>query len=360
MRRGLAVEPIARRLYQEQTGIPVAKAGIGIHSVLHFVRASLDIKGHLTELKGPGIRVHCMALNSEAPRHYLWQLIHQMAVENRDEINYFSLYLWKDLPENFKVPDFKDWQAVPKEFRPEGFETWQKIPSHLIWNRWYLDRLNNLTEYLALNPLNYQIVTFKRDKNLEDFLLEAEIKFWEFVTKDIPPPKDFMKDKPKLKLVTQEPSFFKVKSHRATSAKQARAIVRKKQIRSKPMSENNSGRYTPEELIKILERAKELGVIEMRLPGYDVVFRPQVANQPQQGSSSAEQQIPPRSEQQPEFHQCQQCGAPAPMGQFGPMPLCESCFSGQQQQQYYPQPPRPRYRRPFYPSRYSGYGGRRY
>lgn len=258
MRRGLALEPLARRCYEEKTGIRVA-AGLAIHPKYDFIRGSFDAlnesRSHSAELKAPGKADHTLALCNKIPEKYLWQLVHQMAVLQIEETNYFSFYGWQ-------------------------------IPKDLIWKRDYLEGLGeheSLIEFLGLGEEDCQILTLRRDRRLEDALLEAEMKFWEFIKRDTPPPENFMKDasKPMLKLV--RPEIFKVRKSRPLTSKQAQSLLRQKReapvLRPEPEAkqlssvENGSGQYSTREVMEILERAKELGVSSLKLKGLKVTFR---------------------------------------------------------------------------------------
>lgn len=291
MRRGLAVEPVARRLHEERTEVSVSP-DTAIHAKYDFIRASLDGVNYeeerLTELKAPGIKDHVTALIGQVPRHYIPQLVHQMAVMNAPSMIYHSFYSWKVLPKGID----------PLKLDRRVMGTFERIQKEQVWRPAYIAELREnggtITDHLPLGENNCVDLLVHRNKPLEDYLLEAEIKFWEYVQRDVPPPKDFMKrKKPELRLVTElmKPSeLFKVRAanpkkeyRRATAEEIAqgkqRAQERRDRFREetvtrpvigKAISDRVTGsRYSAEEVIEILRLAKELGLSELRSDGLE-------------------------------------------------------------------------------------------
>jgi putative phage-type endonuclease len=134
MRRGRALEDMAREKYSEMVGITVDKM-CAEHQEFNFLRASLDgankENGKVVEIKCPGKKDHEKALSGQIPRKYLWQLVHILAVTGLDKIDYFS---------------FDGREGV--------------------------------------------ILTFHRDEKLEEQLLTTLKKFWDCVIRDVPPKAD--------------------------------------------------------------------------------------------------------------------------------------------------------------------------
>ena len=93
-------EPIARRKYEEKTGL---KFGPKIFE-RGILKASLDgwneeLKAAI-EIKCPGIEDHLTAKAGTVPEHYYWQLAHQFLVTDPVYIDYISYYVAKDVDEN--------------------------------------------------------------------------------------------------------------------------------------------------------------------------------------------------------------------------------------------------------------------
>ena len=92
MQRGLDLEPIARELFEMQSGIKFEPKVI-LHSEHDWIMASLDGMsecGRLLEIKCPGIVDHAKALSGEVPSHYYPQLQHQMFCADVSSMFYFS------------------------------------------------------------------------------------------------------------------------------------------------------------------------------------------------------------------------------------------------------------------------------
>lgn len=131
MRRGLELEPIARREYERLTGIKVESVCVE-HDSVSYLLATLDgvnfTHQKLVEIKCPGEKDHAMALRGRIPDKYVWQLVHQLAITGYSQMDYFS---------------FDGERGV--------------------------------------------ILSFKRDLGLEKRLLHAHREFWKSVVRDIEP-----------------------------------------------------------------------------------------------------------------------------------------------------------------------------
>jgi putative phage-type endonuclease len=83
MRRGLRLEPVARRLYERRTGRLMEPCCV-LHERYDWLRASLDgldLEGELVlEVKAPDATAHRLALSGEVPAHYRPQVQHQLLV----------------------------------------------------------------------------------------------------------------------------------------------------------------------------------------------------------------------------------------------------------------------------------------
>lgn len=90
MQRGIDLEPIARSLFELQTGLIVEPRVV----IKDWVMASLDgiseCGSNIVEIKCPGEKDHAIALSGKVPDHYYPQLQHQMAVCEVDDMFYFS------------------------------------------------------------------------------------------------------------------------------------------------------------------------------------------------------------------------------------------------------------------------------
>jgi putative phage-type endonuclease len=97
MRRGLRLEPEARREYEKRTGIRMPRQ-LGIHKTHSWLRGSFDgfnrDECRALEIKCPGIDDHTKACEGIIPAYYTWQCVHLMLVAELPEIvtDYFSYY----------------------------------------------------------------------------------------------------------------------------------------------------------------------------------------------------------------------------------------------------------------------------
>lgn len=96
MLRGLRLEPVARRLYEAETGIPMP-ARLRTHLGIPYMRASFDglnveARGAI-EIKAPGKEDHLEALKGNVPKKYISQCVHNLFVGERlDWIDYWSYH----------------------------------------------------------------------------------------------------------------------------------------------------------------------------------------------------------------------------------------------------------------------------
>lgn len=136
MWRGRHLEPVARTLYEQQTGIPMPPRLL-VNSGWPVFRASYDGLNRdeqlPLEIKCPGKEDHKSALNGQIPKKYLFQCVHLLLVGGFKRIDYFSYN-----------PDFDGPQTA--------------------------------------------LVTLKRDNRLEQTLIDEEKRWWNWLQKDIPPP----------------------------------------------------------------------------------------------------------------------------------------------------------------------------
>jgi putative phage-type endonuclease len=90
MQRGIDLEPIARDLFNIQTGFLLIP-GVVVNG---WAMASLDgiSQDHqiILEIKCPGDKDHALALHGQIPEYYYPQLQHQMSVCNLQSMYYFS------------------------------------------------------------------------------------------------------------------------------------------------------------------------------------------------------------------------------------------------------------------------------
>jgi predicted phage-related endonuclease len=93
MRRGLRLEPVARRLYEQRTGHLMEPCCVE-HDRHGWLRASLDgldLAGELVlEVKAPHAGDHRLALAGRVPGHYWPQVQHQLAVTGCPLLHYLS------------------------------------------------------------------------------------------------------------------------------------------------------------------------------------------------------------------------------------------------------------------------------
>ncbi len=95
MRRGQELEPIARALFIEETGIHVEPAVIE-SSEFHWMGASLDgidaTRKIIVEIKAPKLKTHLSTIDNIIPEYYETQMIHQLICSNADICYYVSYH----------------------------------------------------------------------------------------------------------------------------------------------------------------------------------------------------------------------------------------------------------------------------
>jgi putative phage-type endonuclease len=93
MRRGLRLEPVARRAYERRTGVPMEPC-CALHDHHDWLRASLDgldLSGQLVlEVKVPDAAAHRLALAGRVPGRYWPQVQHQLLVTGAARLHYAS------------------------------------------------------------------------------------------------------------------------------------------------------------------------------------------------------------------------------------------------------------------------------
>jgi putative phage-type endonuclease len=141
MRRGLRLEPRARVKFEEKTGLAMPPARLE-HPVHRFIRATYDglnrKRKAVLEIKCPGLADHLVAREEKRiPEKYLWQCVHLLFVSQLPVLYYWSYYADDDCA----------------------------------------------------------LVKLERSRALENQLVPAEMKFWQHVVDDTPPPFEI----PKLK-----------------------------------------------------------------------------------------------------------------------------------------------------------------
>lgn len=132
-RRGNELEPVARSMYELETGLEMP-ATLAYNEKYPFLRASLDgwnaETQTLLEIKCPGRDDHATAMSGKIPEKYIPQVQHQLFVTGAKEAHYYS---------------FKDGKGV--------------------------------------------LVRARADMDYIELLVRKEIEFWcEFVEKEVPPP----------------------------------------------------------------------------------------------------------------------------------------------------------------------------
>lgn len=109
MRRGIRLEPDARRLYALRTGNDVRPA-CAEDDARPWLRVSFDgvdlWDTVVCEIKAPNADDHALALTGEVPPKYRWQLVHQALVSGVTVIDYVSYN-----PDSFAEED--EFRVVP-------------------------------------------------------------------------------------------------------------------------------------------------------------------------------------------------------------------------------------------------------
>ena len=132
MQRGTNLEPIARDLFNLQTGWNMQPAIL----VKDWMMASLDGRdedsGSIVEIKCPGERDHAIAVSGKVPDHYFPQLQHQMYVSGVRLMYYFSfdgmegvmvkIKRDEEYIKNMVEEEYKFYQCVLNKTPPEPSE----------------------------------------------------------------------------------------------------------------------------------------------------------------------------------------------------------------------------------------------
>lgn len=135
MARGIELEPKARAHYELMSDIDMPPVCIE-HGKYPFLRASLDgfnsNTKRILEIKCPGKEDHETALSGKVPEKYIWQLRHQLAVAEADQVDYFSfdgergvvVPFYRDLEEEKKLleAELAFWEMVQSKKPPEMTE----------------------------------------------------------------------------------------------------------------------------------------------------------------------------------------------------------------------------------------------
>lgn len=107
MRRGTAMEPVARAAYEKATG-NIVEPYLVVHDEYDFIRASLDglsFDGDLAiEIKCPGRSAHNEAKEGQVPNYYLPQVHHILMVTDAKRLDYWSF----DGEDGVLVPVYPD------------------------------------------------------------------------------------------------------------------------------------------------------------------------------------------------------------------------------------------------------------
>lgn len=123
MQRGIDLEPIALRSFENETGLIMFPA-VGIHDEIDWMAASFDgmtIEGDvICEIKCPGKKDHEEAINGNVPKKYYPQLQHQIHVAGID----FSYYFSFDGNKGVIIEVKRDQDFIDKMIEKE-FEFWQ-------------------------------------------------------------------------------------------------------------------------------------------------------------------------------------------------------------------------------------------
>ena len=161
MKRGSAMEPVAREAFERETGFSVFPF-IVYHKEHDFMMASLDglsLDGQTAvEIKCPGAKAHNMALEGIVPEYYMPQLQHQLACIGGDLIWYYSfdgengvaLQVPRD-DEYIKLMIEKEeefWEMVRTETPPPFTEKDYQVRDSATWSA-YSHRVSEIDALLS-------------------------------------------------------------------------------------------------------------------------------------------------------------------------------------------------------------------
>jgi predicted phage-related endonuclease len=126
MKRGIRLEPKARRRYEELTGFEMPAVRM-VHPKKEFIRVNADGAnfhlGRAAEYKCPGRADHLLAIRGEVPPKYIFQLVHTLYVLDFDVIDYFSYYN----DENVARVEFRRNKALERKLIPEEERLWEHV-----------------------------------------------------------------------------------------------------------------------------------------------------------------------------------------------------------------------------------------
>lgn len=131
MKRGLNMEPEARRAFEELTG-EFVRSEFRISNTYEWLAASFDgINGSGTcvEIKCPGEEDHRTACNKEVPKKYMPQVQAQMIVADVDQCWYFS-YRPNDIQPIAMIQVRRD-EKMCAEILEKGKEFWDRLNSQI-------------------------------------------------------------------------------------------------------------------------------------------------------------------------------------------------------------------------------------
>lgn len=96
MQRGIDLEPMARLIFEEQTGYMVSPQW-RVHPSIKWMAATFDginDEGVIVEIKCPGEKDHILACQGKVPEKYYPQCQHQMKVNEEDMIQFHRDYMY--------------------------------------------------------------------------------------------------------------------------------------------------------------------------------------------------------------------------------------------------------------------------
>lgn len=126
MRRGIELEPVARALFEAETGY-LMSPDVKEHPTIKFMSASLDgieLDGKcILEIKCPRSEDHKIALDGAVPEKYIPQLQHQMEVYGMDWMYYMSYRSDSD----YKIIEVKKDNDYTNKLILKEQEFWDRI-----------------------------------------------------------------------------------------------------------------------------------------------------------------------------------------------------------------------------------------
>lgn len=145
MRRGIKLEPIARKSYEAKIGIRMPRANF--RSIKHpWALVSLDGFNekywHVAEYKCPGKEDHAIAKSGKIPEHYIWQLVHIAMVMEADTVDYVShkddetivvpFHRNPEMEKRLIEAEKKFWRCVVDGTRPSGRKQAPERPKNVV------------------------------------------------------------------------------------------------------------------------------------------------------------------------------------------------------------------------------------